>query len=191
MRPLRSRWLLLLLLLLLFLLLPALALQAEETLGPDPAPLEPRALEDFSEMFERPLFSNTRRPARFSDDSGQSLDETQLRETWRLAGIVLRNERQVALFSQRQGEAREELEVGMHLEDEWVVERIAEDHVLLLRNQTAVQMLLREPGASPASNLPPAVDAPADPQAAPAAPAESAPAPAPQNDNAEPKPKQG
>ena len=191
MRPLRSRWLLLLLLLLLFLLLPALALQAEETLGPDPGPLEPRALEDFSEMFERPLFSNTRRPARFSDDSGQSLDETQLRETWRLAGIVLRNERQVALFSQRQGVAREELEVGMHLEDEWVVERIAEDHVLLLRNQTAVQMLLREPGASPASNLPPAVDAPADPQAAPAAPAESAPAPAPQNDNAEPKPKQG
>ena len=178
---LRSCWLL--------LLLPALALQAEETPVPDPAALQPRALEDFSEMFERPLFSNTRRPARFSNDSGQSLDETQLRETWRLAGIVLRNERQVALFSQRQGEAREELEVGMHLEDEWVVERIAEDHVLLLRNQTAVQMLLREPGASPASNLPPAADAPADPQAAPAAPAESTPAP--QNDNAEPKPEQG
>ena len=181
MSRLRSCWLL--------VLLPALALQAEEALLPDPATPQPRALEDFSEMFERPLFSNTRRPPRFSNDSGQSLDETQLRETWRLAGIVLRNERQVALFSQRQGDERQELEVGMRLEDEWVVERIAEDHVLLLRNQTAVQMLLREPGAASASTLPPAADAPADPQAAPAAPAESAPAT--QNNNAEPKPEQG
>lgn len=174
MSRLRSCWLL--------VLLPVLALQAEEALLPDPATLQPRALEDFSEMFERPLFSNTRRPPRFSNDSGQSLDETQLRETWRLAGIVLRNERQVALFSQRQGDERQELEVGMRLEDEWVVERIAEDHVLLLRNQTAVQMLLREPGAASASTLPPAADAPA-------APAESAPAT--QNNNAEPKPEQG
>lgn len=183
MNRLRSRWLLLL------LLLPALALQAEDAPALDPAALQPRALEDFNEMFERPLFSNTRRPPRFSNDSGQSLDEKQLRETWRLTGIVLRNERQVALFKQRQGDERQELEVGMRLEDEWGVERIGEDHVLLMRNQTAVQMLLREPGASPASSLPPAADTPADPQAAPVAPAGSVPA-TPDN-NAEPVPEQG
>lgn len=156
---------------------------------PAPAPaVQPRPLESFAELLERPLFSNTRRPARFSSETGQSLDEKQLRETWRLTGIVLRDERQLALFKQRQGDQREELEVGMALEDEWLLERIDSDHVLLMRNQTAVQMLLREPGGS-TGNLPPAADAPAAPEAAPAAPAE--PAPTSPDGNGEPAPKQG
>lgn len=169
----------------LALLLAPLAAQADD----EPPPLvQPRPLEAFAELLERPLFSNTRRPARFSSETGQSLDEKQLRETWRLTGIVLRNDRQLALFKQRQGDQREELEVGMALEDEWLLERIDSDHVLLMRNQTAVQMLLREPGGS-TGNLPPAADAPAAPQAAPAAPAE--PAPTSPDSNGEPVPEQG
>lgn len=170
---------------LLTLLLATLTAQAED----EQAPVAPaRPLESFAELLERPLFSNTRRPARFSAETGQSLDEKQLRETWRLTGIVLRDERQLALFKQRQGDEREELEVGMALEDEWLLERIDSDHVLLMRNQTAVQMLLREPGGT-SDDLPPAADAPAAPQAAPAAPAETAPTAT--DSNGEPVPEQG
>ena len=101
---------------------------------------------------------------------------------------MLRNDRQFALFKQRQGDQREELEVGMALEDEWLLERIDSDHVLLMRNQTAVQMLLREPGGS-SDAPPPAADAPAAPRAAPAAPAEAAPTAT--DSNGEPVPEQG
>lgn len=174
-------------LLALAMLLATLAAQADDE--PQPAPVvQPRPLESFAELLERPLFSNTRRPARFSAETGQSLDEKQLRETWRLTGIVLRDERQLALFKQRQGDQREELEVGMALEDEWLLERIDSDHVLLMRNQTAVQMLLREPGGS-SDAPPPAADAPAAPRAAPAAPAEAAPTAT--DSNGEPVPEQG
>lgn len=156
----------------LTLLLATLATAADEAQAP---PVQARPLEAFAELLERPLFSNTRRPARFSSESGQSLDEKQLRETWRLSGIVLRNERQLALFKQRQGDQREELEVGMALEDEWLLEHIGSDHVLLMRNQSSVQMLLREPGATPATPAP----APAD--AVPTSP----------DSNGEPVPEQG
>lgn len=158
-----------------------------------PAGGEVRALEDFQEMLSRPLFSNTRRPALFNQESGLSLDEQQLRDSWRLVGIVLRGERQLALFRQRQGEARQELEVGMALEGDWVLEHIGADHVLLMRNQTAVQLLLREPPApgtqEPDSAPPPANEqnqqnqqnkqtAPASSPAAPATPVNVVPAPA-------------
>lgn len=148
-----------------------------------------RALEDFQEMLDRPLFSNTRRPAQFSEEGGVSLDEQQLRDSWRLVGIVLRGERQSALLRQRKGEAREELEVGMALEGDWVLEHIAPDHVLLVRNQTAVQLLLREP-VEPGTQAPAEAAAPAeqDKQTAPA----KAPAAAPATpDNAVPAPSKG
>lgn len=148
------------------LILPALA---GEPSGPplsSPAlPHETMPLEAFAALLERPLFSNTRRPALFRSDDGQSLDERQLRDTWRLSGIVLRAGRQSALFSRRPGGERLELEVGMRLEDNWVVERIAEDHVLLLHNQRAVQMLLREPAEAPASPASPPPASPAPPSA--------------------------
>lgn len=174
---------------LLALLLPLCA-AAEEA----PAGGEVRALEDFQEMLSRPLFSNTRRPALFNQESGVSLDEQQLRDSWRLVGIVLRGERQLALFRQRQGEARQELEVGMPLEGDWVLEHIAADHVLLLRNQITVQLLLREPPApgvqEPDAAAPPPANgqnkqnkqnnqtAPASSPAAPATPVNVVPAPA-------------
>lgn len=170
---------------LLALLLP-LGAAAEDA----PVAVPARALEDFQEMFDRPLFSNTRRPAQFSEEGGVSLDEQQLRDSWRLAGIVLRGERQSALLRQRQGELSEELEVGMALEGDWVLEHIAPDHVLLVRNQTAVQLLLREP-VEPGTQPPAEAAAPAEPNNKQTAPAK-APAAAPANpDNAVPAPNKG
>lgn len=158
----------------LALLLATLATAADDAQAPR---IQARPLEAFAELLERPLFSNTRRPPRFSSETGQSLDEKQLRETWRLSGIVLRNERQLALFRQRQGDLREELEVGMALEDEWLLEQIGSDHVLLTRNQSSVLMLLREPGVAPAAQAP----APVPAETAPTSP----------DSNGEPVPEQG
>lgn len=160
---------------LLALMIPALPAHA----APPPAPEDDAAppLEAFAALLERPLFSNTRRPALFRSDGGQNLDERQLREAWRLTGIVLHRERQTALFSRRQGDERLELEVGMPLENDWRVERIAADHVLLLHDGRSVQLLLREPAEASASP----VSAPASPPPASPAPPSAPGVPAPGN----------
>lgn len=157
---------------LLPLVLLVAAAGAEDAPPAPPEEVAGRPLEDFQEMLARPLFSNTRRPARTSLSQGVSLDEQQLRDTWRLVGIVLRHERQMALFRQRQGGERQELEVGQALEDAWVLESIASDHVMLVNNQSVVQLLLREPGPPPAA---PGSEAPKDKPPKPDTPAQAAP----------------
>jgi hypothetical protein len=53
--------------------------------------------------------------------------------------------RQLASFSERQGEQRLLLEQGMVLADEWLLEFIGSDHVRLSNGESEVQMPLREP----------------------------------------------
>lgn len=122
----------------LFLLLPWLSVGAEE------APVPRPDFGQFSQMLERPLFSNTRRPPAVLDAPTESLDAQKLREVWRLSGIVLENELQLAIFSQRQGDQRLQLEVGMILADQWRLQRIERDRVWLGNDGTEVELLLRE-----------------------------------------------
>ena len=72
-------------------------------------------LDEYREMIERPLFSNTRRPPVLRDEPLANLDSEQLREAWRLSGIAMQQGRQLASFSERQGEQRLLLEQGMVL----------------------------------------------------------------------------
>lgn len=162
---LRTHWRLLLLVLIVLLLLPvvvASVIAAEEASGPALAPAEsaesaeaisvpatepgggPLPLAEYREMLERPLFSSTRRPPLLRDAPQENLDAQQLREAWRLTGIALQQGRQLASFSERQGERRLLLEVGMVLADEWRLERIGGDHVLLSDGTGEVQLPLRE-----------------------------------------------
>lgn len=165
---LRTHWRLVLLVLIVLLLLPAVvaALRAAED-APDPAavpaeqPSEPAAepvsdlpaepagapqpFDQYREMIERPLFSNTRRPPQLKDAPQESLDAQQVREAWRLSGIALHQGRQLASFSERQGEQRLLLEQGMLLADEWRLEQIGSDHVLLSNGTNEVYLPLREP----------------------------------------------
>lgn len=169
---LRTHWLLALLVLIVLLLLPVVVAAlmaaedeppavvpapAEETLEPasetlppaaepPPAPVdEPEPFDEYREMIARPLFSSTRRPPVLSDELQTNLDAGQLREAWRLSGIAMQQGRQLASFSERQGEQRLLLEQGMVLADEWRLEFIGSDHVRLSNGESEVQLLLREP----------------------------------------------
>lgn len=169
---LRTHWRLIVLVLIVLLLLPAVVaalVAAGEEPPPAPAPAEqisapapeaipesepmpatepagePQAFDQYREMIERPLFSNTRRPPVLKDAPQANLDAQQLREAWRLSGIAMHQGRQLASFSERQGELRLLLEQGMVLADEWRLEFIGSDHVLLSNGASEVRMPLREP----------------------------------------------
>jgi hypothetical protein len=171
---LRTHWRLVVLVLIVLLLLPAVvaALMAAED-APEPAatPVEevsepaiepaappsaaepgggPAPFTEYQEMIERPLFSSTRRPPLLRDAPQENLDAQQLREAWRLNGIVMQQGRQLASFSERQGEQRLLLEQGMVLADEWRLEQIGSDHALLSNGTNEVYLPLREPVVSEA-----------------------------------------
>jgi outer membrane biosynthesis protein TonB len=125
---------------------PPAAPASELASEPPPAPPgEPQPFDEYREMIERPLFSSTRRPPVLRDEPLANLDAQQLREAWRLSGIAMQQGRQLASFSERQGEQRLLLEQGMVLADEWRLEFIGSDHVRLSNGESEVQMPLREP----------------------------------------------
>ena len=185
---LRRHWWLVLLLLLMLLILPELAGAEEPSTSPPPAAAVPSAVSaasespgvvsgaappfsDFQQMLERPLFSSTRRPPVLEETQPDNLDAQQLREVWRLSGIALEQGRQLALLSERQGERRLLLELGMVLADDWRLERIDSDRVLFSNASGQVELLLREPMLPPEPSAEPAAKAPAgSPAPVPAAP---------------------
>lgn len=161
------------------LLLGAVALAAEEAAEPAPPPaFVVRPPSDFQRMLERPLF-NANRKAEDStqDDTVSSADEQQLRENWRLTGVLIEPQRQLALFSQLKGGSSLQLESGAVLDNNWVLEQIAADHVVLQRSGLRIEILLYDPAAQP-------VAAPQAPQVAPPA---AKPKPIKSQDAAQPK----
>jgi hypothetical protein len=150
------------------------AAQAEQA-PPVAAGFEPRPLSDFQQMLERPLFSSNRKPLEEPEGTDEgSLDEQQLRELWRLAGIVLEPHRRVALFSHRKDSQHLQLEVGMTLANDWELVALAADQVELQRGERRILMLLHDPSALPDKPPPPPPPraAPATPAQPPATPAE-------------------
>lgn len=127
--------------LLLMLWLPAVLAQNENETPPEYPPLE-----QFDSMLERPLFSTTRRPENDEDDS-DTLSESaaEMREKWRLSGVVWENEQQLALFSERQGEGRLRIRTGMYLDGNWQLQDITEDSVTLTDNGQRLRLELWEP----------------------------------------------
>lgn len=158
------------------LLAGTMALAAEEAAAP--APFVARPLGDFQRMLERPLFSvNRKAEDSTEDDTVSSADEQQLRESWRLTGVLIEPQRQLALFSELKGGSSLQLESGAVLDNNWVLEQIAADHVVLLRSGQRIEILLYDPAAQP-------VAAPQAPQAEPPA---AKPKPIKSQDAAQPK----
>ncbi|MBV2131602.1 hypothetical protein KRX52_02185 [Pseudomonas sp. MAP12] len=160
------------------LLFLSIAARADDLPQP-PSLLSPPPLSEFQQMIDRPLFSNTRRPPALLEAPTENLDAKQLKDAWRLSGIVLENSQQLAIFSERQGDKRLQLEVGMVLADEWRLRRIERDRVWLGNDGTEVELLLREPQGPKESpekpaNPPAAGEKPGKPPA-PASPATMAP----------------
>jgi hypothetical protein len=131
---------------------------------------------EYQELIARPLFSSTRRPPVLKDAPQDNLDGQQLREAWRLSGIALEQGRQLASFSEREGDQRLLLEQGMALADEWRLEQIGSDYVLLSNGTSEVRMPLREAVATapaPEQATPPVPHVPVPPADTPPHPADT------------------
>ncbi|WP_067384452.1 hypothetical protein [Marinobacterium aestuarii] len=126
-------------------------------------PFAPRS--QFDEMLERPLFHSSRRP-QGGEPSGGSAQE--LRETWKLTGIVLVGDEVRALFKERNGERRLRLGTGMPLDANWVLDEINLETVVMGSGDEQVTLDLLEPrDSTPAAVPEQATPARADSEAAP------------------------
>lgn len=136
--------------LLLILWLPTALAQINTPSAPDYPPLE-----QFEGILERPLFNATRRPQADEDDN-DTLSESaaEMREKWRLSGVVWENEQQLALFSEREGEGRLRIRTGMYLDGNWQLEEITEDSVTLTTDGQRLRLELWEPREPSSRSLP-------------------------------------
>lgn len=113
---------------------------------------ERRSLTDFQELLERPLFNLHRRPEQTDseEDATSSTDEQEVRAKWRLTGVVIEPERQLALFVDLKSRDHQQLETGTVLEGNWMLDQIAGDRVVLVRGAQQIEMLLYDPSTLPA-----------------------------------------
>ncbi|WP_375056545.1 hypothetical protein [Zobellella sp. DQSA1] len=134
---------------LLLLAMPLLwlpAIQAQD--GNAPAPAYP-PLEQFDEVISRPLFDESRRPQASEDEDPISESAAAMREKWRLTGVVWEGNQQLALFSERQGEGRARIKVGMYLDGGWQLEEIGTDTATLSDGIQSLRLDLWEPRLPP------------------------------------------
>ncbi|UTW12186.1 hypothetical protein [Marinobacterium rhizophilum] len=103
-------------------------------------PFPPRS--QFDDMLERPLFHSSRRP-QAGEPSGSSAQE--LRDSWKLTGIILVGEQLRALFQERNGERRLTLNAGMPLDASWVLDEINLETVVMGSGDEQVTLELLEP----------------------------------------------
>jgi hypothetical protein len=120
-------------------------------------------LEQFEEIMARPLFDDNRRP---QEDEEESVSESaaEMREKWRLSGVVWENDQQLALFSERQGAGRARIKTGMYLDGNWQLEDIGLDAVTLSDGSQSLRLELwepRQPSTRPAADTDTA-ESPAD-----------------------------
>jgi hypothetical protein len=102
-------------------------------------------LETFEEISKRPLFTSTRRPKPKADQFAENVTQKELMEKWRLVGVILNNETPLALMSEKQGDKRMTLAVGMPLDQTWVVSEIGSDFVVLDGSEDQARLELWQP----------------------------------------------
>jgi type II secretory pathway component PulC len=104
------------------------------------------AATDFAEMVERPLFSESRKPApEISPDQAKNEENNAQLEDWSLIGVYSQNNRLIALFSKK-NEAKKylKLSVGQQISG-WVLKEIRPDRVLLQLSGQQTSVQLRKP----------------------------------------------
>ncbi|SEG04752.1 hypothetical protein [Marinobacterium lutimaris] len=104
--------------------------------------LPPRA--SFDETLERPLFSETRRPERMVDE-GEAVSARELRDNWRLTGIIMVGGEDHAMLQERKGDKHRILSTGMPLDSTWQLDAITPDTVVMKSGEEEVRLNLREP----------------------------------------------
>jgi len=122
---------------------------ASATAGTAPAPpgslklpsFPPRS--EFDDMLQRPLFSSSRRPQ--ADDSDEGGSAQELRDTWKLTGVIVVGNEVRALLQERNGDKRVTLGTGMPLDANWVIDEINMDTVIMGSGDEQVTLELLEP----------------------------------------------
>jgi len=103
----------------------------------------------YDELVQRALFSPDRKPK----ESAQQTTKTangKASDHWLLAGVIKSAEQSYVMFSEKNGQSRLKLELGMLL-DGWKVETIRSDQVVLLKNGASdtLHLLVSEPKKKP------------------------------------------
>lgn len=137
--------------------------------------LPPKA--EFEGILERPLFSESRTPQQEASTEQTATSARTLQEQWRLTAVILTDEQMSALFRQRNGTLHRQLQIGMPLDDFWVLHEINDTSVTLTAGDNEVRLQLREPRdtASLISDSPQSTNPGIDTDSATAAPAPSDP----------------
>lgn len=116
--------------------------------GPDGLPqLPPRSA--FDPILQRPLFNSSRRPD--LNENSTPASEGDLRDNWRLTGVVRVDQKPLALFSEVNGDRQMRLNVGMPLDSNWTVSAIHQHSVVLSYGEQEVEMELFVPRPVPAT----------------------------------------
>lgn len=111
-------------------------------------------LDTFDEISKRPLFISTRRPKPKEDQFAEDVTQKELMEKWRLVGVILNNETPLALMSEKQGDKRMTLAVGMPLDQTWVISEIGSDFVVLDGSGDQARLELWQPRDKKATKQP-------------------------------------
>lgn len=102
------------------------------------------SLEYFDEVTERTLFSASRKPPEKVISRGGGNEQT-FRQAWKLTGVTITKDKSLALFEERNGSKRLRLEVGMAIDDRWVVSAVEADYVSIESGAKTVRLALRQP----------------------------------------------
>ena len=103
----------------------------------------------YSELVERPLFLEGRRPLPdIPAADTQKVAELSQLDDWLLIGIFNKDKRQMALFSKK-NEAKKYLKIGIDQSiSGWVIKEIQPDHVVLQQSDQQKSIRLRKPRAN-------------------------------------------
>ncbi len=113
----------------------------------NPVKMSPQS--KYDELVQRALFSPDRKPKDSVQPTTTSV-QGKASENWLLAGVVISGTDSYAMFSEKNGQRRLKLELGT-LMDEWKVETISADQVVLLKNgeRDTLHLLVSEPKKKP------------------------------------------
>ncbi len=118
-----------------------------------PRPLIERNLSDFTEVTERPLFSQTRRPDVAAIDE-PDLPQVPVRQPdFTLTGVVIADGSQIALLSRKRDPKIERVKVGEKL-DGWEVTEISPLKVVMISQGSQIELeMLRKSDPAQAAKL--------------------------------------
>lgn len=122
------------------------------------------AAEAYSELVERPLFIEGRKPLVEVNPTAdvQNVETGQI-DDWSLIGVYNKDKRPIALFSKK-NEARKYLKLGSEQTiSGWQIKEIQSDRVILQQGGQQKSVMLRKPRAETKSPVPPRPVAPPKP----------------------------